>query len=237
MKKETLTRNEFERLTEQQAQEMALKVIKLNGFISYIGEDNNGSFIEMNCNTYYNGKRIEHITHPDYVVDIRNDLKKYSKYVLKQLKIKTFSPKQLKSVKDYEDYNNKRSYIFNIMPQLFDSISIFSSKNDLQEKGIKLNEYKYSGCITHLFKNKNDADKVNDELAKLENLYQASIYNDIKKFEEAVIYEMFNHETPIDWDGWTPALNALGIAYDQCDNAHQEAIQRAYRHVCNACEW
>lgn len=232
-----LTRNEFEQLTEQQSQQKALKVITLNGFTSYIGEDDNGSFIEMNCNTYYNGKRIDYITYPDYVVNIKNDLDKYSKYILKQLKIKTFTTSQLKGVKDYNDYENKRSYIFNIMPQLFDSISIFNSQKDLQKKRIKASDYKYRGCITHLFKNKDEAEFLNKALIDIEKLYNKVIYNDIGKFEKAVIYEMFNHETPIDWDGWTPALNALGITYEQCDSEHKKAIQRAYKYVCDVHGW
>ena len=232
-----LSRNEFEKLTEKQAQQMALKVIALNGFVAYIGEDYNGSFIEMNCNVYYNSKMIKYIAYPDYVVDIKNDIKKYSRYILKQLKIKTFTLRQLKNIKDYEDYNNKRDYIFNIMPQLFDSISIFSSKSDLQEKGINANDYKYRGCITHLFKNKDEANILNETLIDIEKLYNKVIYNDINKFENAVICEMFNHETPIDWDGWTPALNALGIKYEKCDNEHKEAIQRAYKYVCKSCNW
>lgn len=227
---ENLTRNQAEQLTLQQAREIKLAEIEYQGFIAIIFEDYNTAFKEMNCNIYYGDKRIDYITYPDYVVNIKNNLGAYTRYVKKQLKIKTYSIKQLKSIKNYIDFRNKLDFVFNILPQLFDGVSVFSMKPGDDKK------YPYKAILTHRFKNESDAKYVQNLHDYLYKLYD-EMMKDPVKFREAVLHEFYNHETPIDWDGMTPALNALGINYNKLSDEFKGLVIDAYNECCHSHAW
>ena len=225
-----IKRSEAERLTYEEVKEIALDEVEYNGFKAVIYKCFNGYSEELNSNIYYFCKYIDYITYPDYVVNIHGDLAAYKKYVSKQLRIKCFSAKQLESVKNYADFSNKNDFIYNILPQLFDSVSIFNMKQGEDKV------YKYKACLTHYYKNKADADYVQNVHDCLHNLYD-DMMKDPVKFREAVLREFYNHETPIDWDGMTPALNALGIRFNNLSNEFKAIVIDAYNECCNSHDW
>lgn len=228
--KNLLKRYEAENLSIEETRKIALAEIEYQGFVAIIFECMNTAYKEMNCNIFYGDKKINHITYPDYVVNIKDDLNAYKKYVKKQLKVKTYSVKQLKSIKNYQDFSNKLDFVFNIMPQLFDGVSIFNMKPGDDRK------YPYKAVLTHRFKNQYDANYVQGMHDHLHKLYK-EMMKDPAKFREAVLHEFYNHETPIDWDGMTPALNALGINYNKLSDDFKALVNDAYRECCNSHAW
>ena len=226
-----LTRNELERMNETDAKKIALATLSLNGFNSYICKCFNGTFEELNCNTYYNGKYIDYITYPDYVHNIEG-LENYIEYCKKQLETKTFTDEALKSFTDYNDYNNKIDYIWNIMTQKYDCISLYDDRCN----EVSTDVYKYK-CFMKIWRNKDELLFCKNAYLNLKELYNKRIIEDDKMLYKACVYEFYNHESPIDWDGMTPALNTLGIDYKALAPEKQAIVDKAYKYVCNSTNW
>lgn len=218
------TRNEIEKMTESQIKEIALYTINQNNFTSYIVEAYNGTFNELTCNTYYNSKYIDYITYPDYVHNIKG-LEAYIKYVKKQLSEKTFNDAELTIIKSYKDFRNKIDYIINIMPQKFESISIYNINANNTN-------YKYK-AVSNLFKYEQDAIKICESYENLKELYFNKLLSDDAFLNEACIYEFYNHESPIDWEGIKPAMRTIGLNYNNLPSEKKIIINNAYKYVCN----
>ena len=60
---------------------------------------------------------------------------------------------------------------------------------------------------------------------------------DGEKLYKALVYEFYNHETPIDWDGWEPALNALGLSEKTLTAEQYKIACKAYNYVCANGTW
>lgn len=221
-----MTRAQAEAMTRQEAENNALSVLNHNGFTTFIIKDLNSAGEELNALTFWGLMKIDYITYPDYVNRIEG-LEAYIQYVKKQQEIKLLSFDDLNSVKDYDDYRKKIDFIYNIMPQLFASQSIFS---DQPSKGYK---FKF---FTRLYKNIQDAETVKKWRDRIENLYQ-EMMKDGEKLYKALVYEFFNHETPIDWDGWEPALNALGLSEKTLTPEQFKIAQKAYNYVLHNAAW
>ena len=221
-----MTRVQAEAMTRQGAENNALSVLNHNGFTTFIIKDLNSAGEELNALTFWCLMKIDYITYPDYVNNIEG-LEAYIQYVKKQQENKLLSFDDLNSVKDYEDYRKKIDFIYNIMPQLFASQSIFS---DQPSKGYK---FKF---FTRLYKNIEDAETVKKWRDKIEDLYQ-EMMKDGEKLYKALVYEFFNHETPIDWDGWEPALNALGLSEKTLTPEQFKIAQKAYNYVLHNATW
>lgn len=221
-----MTRAQAEAMTRQEAENNALSVLNHNGFTTIIIKDLNSVGEELNALTFWGLMKIDYITYPDYVNNIKG-LEAYIEYVKKQQEIKLLSISDLYSVKDYDDYRKKIDFIYNIMPQLFKSQSVFSDK---PSKGYK---FKF---FTRLYKNMEDALTVKSHRDRIEDLYQ-EMMKDSEKLYKALVYEFFNHETPIDWDGWEPALNALGLSEKTLTPEQLKTAQRAYNYVLHNGTW
>ena len=221
-----ITRQKAEAMTREEAKNIALSVLEHNGFITFIIEDDNGTMTELNALTFYGSKKIDYVTYPDYVNRIEG-LESYIDYVKRQQAIKLLSFEDLSSISDYDDYRKKIDFIYNIMPQLFESQSVFSDK---PSKGYK---FKF---FTRLYKNIEDAETVKKYRDQLENLYN-DMMKDSEKLYKALVYEFYNHETPIDWDGWEPALNALGLSEKTLTPEQYKTAQKAYNYVLHNGTW
>lgn len=226
---ELLKRWEIEGNSEQFTKAHALECFAVKGLDVYLFEDMNTAGAEYNCNIYLKGKLIKYLTYPDYVENIPHNLKAYKNYVIKCINKKVYALDELRTVGDYKDFTNKRDFIYNIYPQYFDSISVFDE--NASEK-IKAGGYKYR-AFTNVYKNKSDALAWIDARNILEKAYSNKL-NDDKWLFDAVFNEMMNHESPIDWDGYQPALDALGIK-ETPKNTH--IIQAAYKKACHAVDW
>lgn len=221
-----LKRSEAEAMSRQEAESVAIRALNHNGFTTFIFEDDNGSFKELNALTFYGSKKIDYVTYPDYVNRIEG-LEAYTEYVKKQQSIKLLSVNNLSSVSNYDDYRKKIDFIYNIMPQLCDSQSIFDSGAN--------KDYKFK-FFTRLYKNIKDAETVKKYRDALENLYQ-EMMKDPDNLYKALVHEFYNHETPIDWDGWEPALNALGLSEKTLTPEQLKIAAKAYNYVCANGTW
>lgn len=178
-----ITRNEFERLTEQEAQKIALKKIEYKGYNAYISKCFNGTFEELNTITYYSGIIINNITYPDYVNNIKT-FDDYVVYVEKMLKEKCFNTDELNIINDYKDYKNKFDFIQNIFYQTLEGTTIFNKK-------FNKNDYPYSSSIFHSFKTEKAALQYRENYFKLENAFNKKM-KDENFFAKAVEYAMYN---------------------------------------------
>ena len=223
-----ITRNEFERLTEQKAQKIALKKIEYKDYNAYISKCFNGTFEELNTITFYNGLIIKYITYPDYVVN-KKTFDDYVAYVEKMLKEKCFDLDELNTINNYNDYTNKFDFINNRLYQTLEGVTIFNEKFNKKD-------YPYRGGIIQFFKTEKAALDYKEYYSKLKKAFNEKM-QDESFFASAIEYEMYNHESAISWEGYTPALESLGLDYKKLDTKFQNIIDTVYKKVCNSVEW
>ena len=221
-----LKRFEAEALTRKEIEKIAITKLDHNGFTTYIIQDDNGSFLELNAFTFWGLFKVDYVTYPDYVNNIKG-IEAYKRYVKKMQETKLLSFKDLEEVKNYDDYRKKIDFIYNIMPQMFLSQSIYSTEAN---KGYK---FKF---FSRYYKNLEDAETVKKWRDRIEDLYQ-EMMKDGDKLYKALVYEFYNHETPIDWDGWEPALNALGLSEKTLTPEQHKIACKAYNYVCANGTW
>ena len=122
-----LKRFEAEAMNRSEIEAIAITRLDHKGFTTFIIEDDNGTFKELNAFTFWGINKIDYVTYPDYVNNIKG-IEAYKRYVKRQQDIKLLSFDDLKTLKNYDDFRNKIDFIYNIMPQLFESQSIYSDK-------------------------------------------------------------------------------------------------------------
>lgn len=223
-----ITRTQAEAMNRQQIEAIAIKRLDHNGFTTFIIKDiNSANNEELNAFTFWGTKAINYVTYPDYVNNIK-DLDSYVAYVKKQQREKLLNVQDLYSVKDYQDFRKKLDFLLNIFTQVFESKSIFSGE-------INKAYYKYK-YFTKYYKNLEDANVIKKYHDQLYELYD-ELLKDPEKLYQALVYEFYNHETPIDWDGVEPALNALGLSEKTLTPEQASIMAKAYNYVCSHGTW
>lgn len=219
-----ITREELEKeITEKEASIIALKKIEYKGYNAYICKCFNGFAEELNTVTFFNGIKIKYLTNPNYVVN-KKTLEDYIIYVEKQLKIKCYDNEELKTISNYEDYKNKLDFIINILYQTLEGVTIYNSKYN--EK-----DYPYHSCLFCNFKTKENTLKYNELFFNLKKAFNEKMKEE-DFFTSAIEIEMYNHESGISWEGFTPALDSLGIEFEKLDNKFQNIVLEVYKKVC-----
>ena len=218
-------RNEVKKMSEKQVQEIALKHISYCGFDCYIVEDNNGTFDEYNLFTFFRGKPIEYVAHPDYVVNVPHKLEDYVTWVEKHLKSKLYDDSDLFTFNTYREFDERRDFIVNIYCQEFDSHSYF--EEGLTEEMTK----NWYFAPMRWFVDKEGFETYKGARVQMYKKYKEKM-EEPEFFKEACIYEMFNHESAIDWDGFEPALDALGLSYKNLSKEKQILVDEAFAYVC-----
>lgn len=229
----TPTREEVEGLPKDAISNI-LFTLNYKGFeLVFFVDCNRGNNSEYNFNCYYDGRYIKYVDYPDYVSYGKHDLSGYIKYIQKKITTKLFNFEDIETLNDYNDYQSKKDFVINILPQMFDSVSSY----DHNFENIK-SAYLYTGSSwSYYFKNKEDAQLTTKLYVKLRTLFNKVIIKNKKNLYKAIVSEMFNHETPYNWDGWEPALNALGLSEKTLTAEQKQIAARAYKHVLNAIDW
>lgn len=217
-----------EAMTRKEIESISLKQLSHNGFDTFIIKDiNHAQKEEFNAFTFWGSKFIDYVTYPDYVNNIEG-FDDYVEYVKKQQREKLLNVQDLYSVKDYQDFRKKIDFLLNIFTQVFESKSIFSGE-------INKAYYKYK-YFTKYYKNLEDANVIKKYHDQLYELYD-ELLKDPEKLYQALVYEFYNHETPIDWDGVEPALNALGLSEKTLTPEQASIMAKAYNYVCSHGTW
>lgn len=101
--------------------------------------------------------------------------------------------------KDYEAYQKAEQDAFNKLP-IFWAFSNEQLHEGMKERGLKENEYDKLYKFGHGgFYLKTDAPKIHEWLNRKDELKEHM--QDAKWAEDAIYYEMANHEYPINWQG------------------------------------
>lgn len=210
-----------------------LLTLNYKGFELVFFVDKNSVDSEYNFNCYYNGKYIDYVGYPDYVSYSKHDLIGYINYMKEKITTKLFNFEDLETINDYNDYENKNDFINNILPQMFDSLSAYDN-NFKELKAL----YPYSGASwSYYFKNEEDAQFTIKLYKTLKTLFNKVIINNKKNLYKAIVAEMFNHETPYEYDGGESALNALGLSKKTLTPEQKQIAARAYSYVLRRGNW
>lgn len=226
-----LTRQQAEKLSEEEAKKIALAVIQHKDVNSYIIKDLNASGEEINCLHYYQGKRLKYITYPAYVYNIKT-VEEYIERVKSALSYKVlWGDELLQDIDDYFDYKKKLDFLWNIFPQYFDYISDFKGEDLPPDE----KEYKYHALFKR-FKNENVAKTLIAMYNKLTCDYEKKQQEDDQFLRQQFRYELGNHEFIITHD-YEPTLDACGFTLKQFkeDSRLQRIMEEARRQYIRDC--
>ena len=223
---ENLTITDIENLKEEDVMLNARCGINYKGYRIYF-IDLKGYF-GYSMLVYKNGRHIHYANdyelHHSYMKK-KSDLYKWYRQIIPY---RLFEDKDLEEVKDYTDFENKREWLQNRRPQEYYYISAFVIKGskdevDLEER-VKKENLIYDP--TH-FSYVKDI-KIVEENIKLRNKLQTAygdMLNDIKKLKSAILYEMYNHEYAINWEGDYEVMSIFfkNVKYDDLENAKSKS--------------
>lgn len=221
-----MTITEIEKLTYDQAKEIAVEEMKI--------KDHNCLFIEIDGGFGYsilvfkNGKHIYYAN--DYELHHAYLVKEKSKsalrdYYIEEMNNKLYTDSELlEPIKTYNEYDKKQYFLRNYWIMRYDYLSCFAiSKDDKKklEDGKKL----------YPFFNPNSFCYVKDEdIIKIQKKYMYNIETEYKKlkenndtFREMIKYELGNHEACITCS-YEEALDSLGLRFEKLPEEKQKIV-------------
>jgi len=211
-----MTIREIESLGENSVRAMAKEAIEIKGHTVYLADL--GRYFGYSALVFSDGRHIYHAN--DYALhhgDMKDDTQALRDWYVKTMNCKLFTEDEIKTPsEDYAERQNKAHYLHNYYPMRREYQSVFrSSDDDVADwfKGDK--EHAVYSEIAFAYFKPCDAMFV----AHLNGLYEAftACNNPLRDYEHAkaaFVYEMRNHEYPINWQGdWDVISCFAKVAY------------------------
>ncbi len=220
-----LSYDTIEKLTEAQAQEMALDTAEVKGYTVYFIDG--GEHRGFSSLVYKDGHHIHYVDdfsnlHPS--IKSADDLK--AKY-LEVLNNKLFTEDELaEPLKSYDDYRKKSHFLHNYYHMSKDYVSMFFIVTPESEKE---HRKKISGMtfnpIGLCYMRDKDFIKHHIELNDTLEALKLNVKHNYEYQKSAFKYEMFNHEYVINWQADYDVLSVFGVVnYNDDLNAMMDSL-------------
>lgn len=239
---------EIEKLTEDQAKEMAIESMVINEHnIYFVDFDNAFGYSAL---VFMDGHHIKYANdyqlHHSYMMNEENGREKLRQWYIDTLNHKLYTEEQLLApIEDYDDYKNRDYFLRNLYPLRVDYISAFyidtpSKAKETEERKKKIEKMHYNPISFSYMDDK-------DFIQHMVDLHVA-LQGKLKEMEDNYDYwvsafkkEMYNHEYSIafdpDWDvlrafGNVPENGTLNEMMDYLKfndtkkNAYREAVRQ-----------
>ena len=200
---------DIEALTEEQAAAMATEAANIKDHQVYFVDF--GGYFGYSVLVFADRHHIKYaddyeLHHKDKT---RDELKKY---YLASLNSKLFAADEMETVRDYKDKQAKEYYIRNYYGMRRDHISMFFIGSDEErEKLRKKTENMIFSPVFMAYYDKKDADFVKQGAEMYSTLEHAAEKNNTPAYwKSAFLYEMFNHEYGINWQGDYDVCSCFG---------------------------
>lgn len=239
---------EIEALTEKQTREMAIEstVIKEHNiyFVDF------GGYFGYSCLVFKNNHHIYYAN--DYELHHQGKTKEELKErYINGLTCKLFTEREIaEPIKSYDEYTQKEHFLHSYYPMQTDYVSqfrIFRTEEDERQFEKDITGLTYNPVAFAYMEDKNFI-KHHIELYKQLQKAKENTVNDFEYMQSAFLYEMRNHEYPINWQGNYDVLSCFGnITYNSEDDFNKyfdelnftETQRKAYRAARQQClqEW
>lgn len=114
--------------------------------------------------------------------------------MLNIMKTKIFDLTEFSKVESYVEYLNKLNFLNNIYRHLYNSVSVYNNTPTKEEKSIKDKNFYANNIAFCYFENAEELEFLNILYKDLEHAIRECL-QDEKQQEQAIEYEIYNHET------------------------------------------
>ena len=203
------TIHNIEVLTEEQAAAMAVETTIVKNHQVYFVDF--GGYFGYSVLVFADGHHIKYAN--DY--ELHHNGKSHDELrelYLSSLAHKLFTEDEMKIITDYEDEKAKEYYIRNYYGLRRDHISMFFCGSDEErEKMRKKTESMIFSPVFYAYYDKKDVDFVKSGADLLRQLKKAKHQNNTPEYwKNAFLYEMYNHEYGINWQGDFDVCSCFG---------------------------
>lgn len=210
----------IEALTDQEAQAMALETITIKGHTVYLVDF--GGYFKYSALVFHSGRHIH------YANQYELHFKDYTREALRSrfieiLNVKLFTDEEITGpLHSYTEYTNKAYFIRNYYPMRREYISNFFIGPESERLKIlkKTETMLFSPLAMAWFdpKEKPFVDHMH-ALHKALAEKRSAMESDPEYLKTAILYEMYNHEYGINWQGNWDVLSCFGpIRFNESDN-------------------
>lgn len=213
--------HDIENLSEEEAKNLAEETQQIKGFNIYF-IDFKGyfgySYLVYKNNHYIRYANDYQLHHPS-----KKTKEELREVYIDSINSKLYTEEEISGpIKDYDEYDKKKSFLHNYYGMMEDHLSIFGNFSDKEyEKWYKEEKKKYPYYNNVAFAYYKDKEFVNhhNELMKSLNKRLDEKKEDFEYQVEAFITEMYNHEYSINWQADYDTLSAFGNIHWAGDNA------------------
>ena len=223
---------QIEKMTEQNAKDMALETLSIKGHTIYLVDF--GGYFGYSALVFAAGRHIYYaddyeLHHKYKALDDNGKGIPYTREELRELYIsemnnKLFTEAELVSpIKDYDDYHKRSTFLHNYYTMRRPYISIFGNcANEEERKEIRAKTEKMIyDPYAYAFYDPADKDFVEQHKKYVEALQTLinGLVDNIDYWKSAFLYEMFNHEYGINWQANYDVFSVFGtVRYDEYDD-------------------
>lgn len=222
-----MTITDIERLTYEQAREMAIEMMVIKDHDCFF-VDLGGAF-GYSVLVFKNGRHVYFVNdyqlHHNHMIETEGK-ESLKEWYIKTLNTKLFTDKELlEPVLSYDDYKRKDYFLRNYWIMRHNYVSIFAiSKEDRMqiEEGKKTHPFFNPICFCYVANENivNEAKKYNFHLQS--SFKRLKENNDV--FREMVRYELYNHEACVSCD-YEPALDSLGLKFKELPEEKRKIVK------------
>lgn len=216
----TWTIHEIEALTEPAAQAMAIESMMIKDHQIYFVDF--GGYFGYSCLVFADGRHIHYAN--DYQLHHKGDSPESlrEKYIEKMNHILFTDEEIMAPLHSYSEYSRKMDYLRNKYPQRREHISIwfYGSDEERAARQEKIRSMVYCPFVFAYF-----LPEDRDFVSRMTDLHDALIAHrtaaetDPEYLKSAILYEMYNHEYGINWQGNWDTLSCFGnIRYNESDD-------------------
>lgn len=216
------TIHEIEALTEEEARTMAFETLTIKGHTVYLVDF--AGYFKYSALVFADGMHIYHANQYELHFPHMNGNKELLKaQYIEILTEKLWTEEELTGpLHSYTEYKSKLDYVMNLYPQRRKYISHFFIGSDeeraaLQEK-IKSMVFCPPAFAYYLREDRDFASRIVTLFNSLNNARDA-IETDPAYLQTAIVYEMYNHEYAINWQGNWDVMSCFGnVKYNSNDD-------------------
>lgn len=221
----TITINKYEELeniTEEQAKATTFKTIKIKDFEGYFIHTQGYYGIVF---LIYKNNRLVYIDEQLHYNHIKSNKELFTT-MIKKANRELFTNKELmEDITDYTDYTQKINFLNNYFQKTCESVSIYDSITEEQEKSWYLAPF-ISFCY---YKNITDYEKLKTMYEHLKTQHKQRLVTNSKYFRDAISYELYNHEVIYGgYEQYCNALDTLGLNTKTLTQQQNKIVNEEY---------
>ena len=233
MLKKNLGIQEIEKLTYDEAAEIALEKLNIKGHDCFLVDF--GGYFGYSILVFHSGKHIHYAndyeSHRHYLVK-ESDREALREYYINEMERKLFTDEELLGpIGSYDEYRRKSDFLRNYWIMRYDYKTSFFIGTDKEREAYyndMIKQFPYYNPVSFCYvADKNIITQEQQYMKHIQEEYEKLQEND-NAFREMVSRELANHEACITCD-YTEALSSLGITFDSLSVNRKKIVKEELR--------